>query len=82
MRIDENIVKLTGEEEQQMQSTNLTEKKFNQTLKITDDFKPGDQIILQGSISSVIKEYADEDELQTHQVALLLPPRDDSMKQH
>ena len=76
-RIDKNIVKLTGEEQQQMQSNNLTEKNINQTSKITDDFKPGDQIILQGSASSVSNEYADEDEPQTHQVAVLLPPRDD-----
>ena len=75
--IDDSIVKLTGEEQQQMQSNNPTEKIVSQTSKITDDFKPGDQIVIQGSLSSVSKEYTDEDKPQTHQVAVLLPPRDD-----
>ena len=75
--IDERMVKLTGDEQQQMQSNNLTEKNISQTSKNTDDFKPGDQIILQGSASSVSKEYPGEDKPQTHQVAVLLPPRDD-----
>ena len=76
-RINENIVKLTAQEQQQMQSHNLTEKNISQTSKITDEFKPGDQIVLQGSASSISNEYAEEDEPLTHQVAVLLPPRDD-----